>query len=85
LRYKDSDKELEEMNKPVEPCMHSYSSSNCEDNIKKTTVTFHVRRTGNVPNVSDFSGPPNGINQSAVSNIHAKSSSSSRFFSDYTR
>jgi hypothetical protein len=45
----------------MEPCVQSYSSSEYEDNTKETTVTFQAR-TGDVPNVSDFAGLPNGIN-----------------------
>jgi hypothetical protein len=49
------------------------SSSEDEDNTEETEVTFRVRRAGDSSNVFDFNGPPNGVNQSAASDINAGS------------
>lgn len=57
---KASDMELEEINKLMEPRVQSCLSS--EDKYHGNHI-YVSARTGDVPNVSDFSGPTNG-NQS---------------------
>jgi hypothetical protein len=71
LMDKESDAELEEIHKLMEPSVQSCLSS--EDKYQGNH-NYVSARTGDVPNVSHFAGPPNGnqsINQSDVSNIHA--------------
>jgi hypothetical protein len=40
---------------------------------------FHAKRAGATPNVSDFTGLPNGLNQSAAHDINTESSPFSIF------
>jgi hypothetical protein len=54
--------------------MQSSSSSEDEDNTEETAVTFWARRAGDLSNVFDFTGPPNGVSRSAASVINAESS-----------
>jgi hypothetical protein len=76
LMDKESDVELEEINKLMEPHVQSCLSS--EDKYQRNHIYISAR-TGVVPNVSDFAGPPKGNksanqsikNQSDVSNIRA--------------
>jgi hypothetical protein len=54
-----------------------------EDDTEETEVTFRATIFGDSSNVLDFTGPPNGINRSATSDINAESSpiQSSFYFS----
>jgi hypothetical protein len=63
----------------MESRMQPYSSSEDEDNTKETEVTFRARRAGDSPNIFDFTGPPNGVNRSAASDINAEISPSAFF------
>jgi hypothetical protein len=68
----ESDEELEELNKLLEPCVQCYSSSQDEDNTE-LDVTYWARKDGDAP-VSDFTGFPNGLYKLAAPNINAESS-----------
>ena len=70
------DEELEETDKVMEPLVHSSSSSDNEDDTEKTEVTFRSTRAGDL---SNFTGPSNGVNLSAASDINAESSPFSSF------
>jgi hypothetical protein len=72
-----SDGELEETDEVMEPCVHSSSSSDDQDDIEETEGTLQATRAGESSNVFDFTGPPNGVNQSAASNMNAESVHSS--------
>ena len=89
LMDEESDEELEETYELMESHVQS-SSSEDEDSTEETEVTFRTRRAGDSSNVFDFTGPPNGLNQSATSDINAEFSpfsisisSSGRFFKLY--
>jgi hypothetical protein len=74
----ESDVELEETDELMESRVQS-SSSEGKDSTEETEVTFWARRAGNSSNVFDFTGPPNGVNRSAASDINAVSSPLSIF------
>ena len=74
----DTDEELEERNEEMEPHVQLSSSSEDED-TEENEATFQATRAGDSSNVSDFTGPPNGVNRSAASEINAKSSPFSIF------
>jgi len=74
----DSDEELEDRDKVVEPRVQSSSSSE-DDDVEKTEVAFRATRAGDSSNFLNFTGPPNGVNQSAASDINAESSPFSSF------
>jgi hypothetical protein len=74
----ESDEELEETDELMESRVQSLSSED-EDSTEETKVTFWARRAGDSSNVFDFTGPPNGVNQSAASDINAESSPFSIF------
>jgi hypothetical protein len=80
----ESDEELEEADELMESRVQS-SSSQGEDSTEETKVTFRTRRARDSSNVFDFTGPPNGVNRSAASDINplpfqSSYSSSGRFF-----
>jgi hypothetical protein len=70
--------ELEETDELMESRVQS-PSSEVEDSTEETEVTFRARRAGDLSNVFDFTGPPNGISRSAASDINAESSPFSVF------
>ena len=67
----ESDEELEDRDKVVEPCVQSSSSSE-DDDVEETEVAFWATRAGDLSNFLNFTGPPNGVNQSAASDISAE-------------
>ena len=77
LMDEESDEELED--EVMEPCVQSSSSSEDEDGAGKTEVAFRAARAGDSSNFLNFTGPPNGVNQSAASDINAESSPFSIF------
>ena len=72
LMDEESDEELEDRDNVVEPRVRSSPSS--EDDIKETEVAFWATRARDSSNILNFTGPPNGVNQSAASDINAESS-----------
>jgi hypothetical protein len=70
----ESDEELEDRDKVVEPRVQSSSSSEDEDDAEETEVAFRATRAGDSSNFLNFTGPPNGVNRSAASDINAESS-----------
>ena len=50
------------------------SSSSEDEDTEEIEVTFRDTRAGDSSNVFDFTGPPNGVNRSAASDINAESS-----------
>jgi len=79
LMDEESDEELEERDKVVEPHVQSSSSSEDEDDAEETEVAFWATRARDSSNFLNFTGPPNGVNQSAASDINAESSPFSIF------
>ena len=79
LMNEESDEELGDGDEVVEPHVQSSSSSEDEDDAEKTEVAFRPARPGDSSNFFNFTGPPNGINQSAASDINAESSPFSIF------
>jgi hypothetical protein len=79
LMDEDSDKELEDKDKVVEPRVQSSSSSEDEDYAEKTKVAFRVTRTGDSSNFLNFAEPPNDVKRSAVSDINVEPSPFSIF------
>jgi hypothetical protein len=75
----ESDEELEDRDKVVEPRVQSSSSSEDEDDVEETKVAFRSTRAGDSSNFLNFTGPPNGVNHSAASDINAESSPFSIF------
>jgi len=75
----ESDEELEDRNKVVEPCVQYSSSSEDEGDAGETKVAFRATRVGDSSNFLNFTGPPNGVNRSAASDINAESSPFSIF------
>jgi hypothetical protein len=69
LMDEESDEELED--EVVEPRVQTSSSE--DDDAEETEVAFRAARAGDSSNFLNFTGPPNGNNQSAVSDILAKS------------
>ena len=63
----------------VEPSVHSSSSSEDEDDAEETEVSFRATRAGDSSNLLNFTGPPNGVNRSAGSDINTESSPLSIF------
>jgi hypothetical protein len=82
LTDEESDEELEDRDKVVEPHVQSSSSSE-DDDIEETEVAFWATRAGYSSNFLNFTGPPNGVNQSAASDINAESSPFSIFILFY--
>jgi len=72
------DEELEDTDEVVEPRVQSSSSSEDEDDTE-TEVAFRATKAGDSSNFLNFTGPPNGINHSAASDINAESSPFSIF------
>jgi hypothetical protein len=70
----ESDKELEDIDEVVEPRVQSPSFSEDEEGAEETVVAFRAARAGYSSNFWNFTGPPNGINRSAASDINAESS-----------
>ena len=50
-----------------------------DDDVQETEVAFQATRAGDSSNFLNFTGPPNGVNQSAASDINAESSPFSIF------
>jgi len=73
------DVELEDRDEMVEPRVQSSSSPEDEDDAKETEVAFQATRAGDSSNFLNFTGPPNGVNRSAASDINAESSPFSIF------
>jgi hypothetical protein len=68
LMNEESDEELED--EVMEPRVQS-SSSEDEDDAEETEVAFRAARAGDSSNFLNFTGPPNGVNRSAASDINA--------------
>ena len=79
LMDEDSDEELEDRDEVMECRIQSSSSSEDEEDTEEIEVTFRATRPGDSSNVLDFTGPPNGVNRSAASDINAESSPFSIF------
>jgi len=79
-----SDEELEDKEKVVEPHVQSSSSSEDEDDTEETKVEFQPTRARDSSHFLNFTGPPNGVNRSAASNINAESSPFSIFILFFT-
>ena len=77
LMDEESDEELE--NEVMEPRVESSSSSEDEDDAEETDVAFRAARARDSSNFLNFTGPPNGVNSSAASDINAESSAFSIF------
>ena len=78
LTDEESDEELEDRDKVVEPHVQSSSSSE-DDDVEETEVAFRATRAGDSSDFLNFTQPPNGVNQSAASDINAESSPFSSF------
>jgi len=74
----ESDEELEDRDRVVELRVQSSSSSE-DDDVEETEVAFRATRAGDSSNFLNFTGPPNGVNQSAASDINAEFSPFSIF------
>jgi hypothetical protein len=72
LMDEESDEELEDRDKVVKPRVQSSSSK--DDDVEETKVAFRATRAGDLSNFLNFTGPPNGVNQSAAFDINAESS-----------
>jgi len=72
LMDEESDEELEDRDKVVKPRVQSSSSE--DDDVEETEVAFRATRAGDSSNFLNFTGPPNGVNQSAAFDINAESS-----------
>jgi len=68
----ESDEELEDRDKVVKPRVQSSSSE--DDDVEETEVACRTTRAGDSSNFLNFTGPPNGVNQSAASDINSESS-----------
>ena len=79
LKDEESDEDLEDRDDVVEPRVQSSSSSEDEDDAEETKVAFRAKRAEDSSNFLNFTGPPNGIDQSAVSDINTESSPLSIF------
>ena len=79
LMDEDSDEELEDRDKVMEPHVQSSLSSENEDDPEETEVAFRTTRARDSSNFLNFTGPPNGVNRSAASDINAESSPFSIF------
>ena len=79
LMDEDSDEELEDRDEVMEPRVQPSSSSENEDDPEETEVSFRTTRAGDSSNFLNFTGPPNGVNHSAASDINAESSPFSIF------
>jgi len=78
LMDEESDEELEDRDRVVELRVQSSSSSE-DDDVEETEVAFRATRAGDSSNFLNFTGPPNGVNQSAASDINAEFSPFSIF------
>jgi len=74
-----SDEELEDRDEVLEHRVQSSSSSEDEDDAEETEVEFRATRAGDSSNFLNFTGPTNGVSQSAASDINAESSPFSTF------
>jgi hypothetical protein len=80
LMAEESDEELENRDKVVEPHVQSSSSSDDDDDdAEEIEVTFPATRARELSNFLNFTEPQNGVNQSAASDINAESSPFSIF------
>jgi hypothetical protein len=70
LMDEESDEELEDRDEVVEPRVQSSSSE--DGDAEDTEIAFWATRARDS---SDFTGPPNGVNQSAASDTNAEFSS----------
>ena len=73
LMDEESDEEWENRDEVVESSVHSSSSSEDEDDAEETEVAFWAT------NFLNFTGPTNGVNRSAASDINAEFSPFSIF------
>jgi len=73
LMDEESDEELEDRDKVMEPHVQSSASSEDEDDAEETEVAFWATRAGDSSNFLNFTGPPNGFKGSAAPNINAES------------
>jgi hypothetical protein len=81
----ESDEDLEDTDEVVEPRAQSSSSSEDEDNAEATEVAFWATKARDSANLLNFTGPPNGVNRSAVSDINAEYSPFQSSFSFFGR
>jgi hypothetical protein len=81
LMDEKSDEELEDRDEVVEPRVQSSSSSEDKDDAEETDVAFQATRAGDSSKFLNFTGPPNGVNRPAASDINAESSPISISFS----
>jgi hypothetical protein len=79
LMDEESDEELEDGDEVVEPRVQSSSSSEDEGDAEETEVAFRATRAGDSSNFLNFTGPPNGVNRTAASDINSESSPFSIF------
>jgi len=79
LMAEESDEELEDSDKVVEPHVQSSSSSEDDDDAEEIEVTFPATTARDLSNFLNFTEPQNGVNQSAASDINAESSPFSIF------
>jgi hypothetical protein len=63
----------------LEPRVQPSSSSEDEDDAEETEVAFRATRAGDSSNFLNFTGPPNGVNRTAASDINAESTPFSIF------
>jgi hypothetical protein len=83
LMEDESDEELEEVNELIEGSQNASSSpppppsSSDEEEME---IAFRHRRETDTASIHDFTGPPNGIKQSAAPNISPESSPFTIFF-----
>jgi len=75
----ESDEELEDRDEVLEPRLQSSSSSEVEDDAEETEAAFRATRARDSSNFLNFTGPPDGVNRSAASDICAESSPFSIF------
>jgi hypothetical protein len=73
----ESDEELED--EVMEPHVQSSTSSEDEDDVEEMEVAFWAARARDSSNFLNFTGPSNGINRSAASDVNAESSPFSIF------
>jgi hypothetical protein len=84
MMEEESDEELEEIHDSIDRHDNVSSSSSEEeeeedDDNEDLELQFRVRRPGDSAKILDFSGPPNGVNRTAASDINAASSPLSIF------
>ena len=84
LMEDESDEELEELNELIEVSQNASSSppppSPSSSDEEEIEIEFRHRRGTDTASIRDFTGLPNGIKQSAASNISPESSPLTIFF-----